>query len=178
MEERVILVDEQDQPIGTMEKMEAHLSGLLHRAFSVFIFNSKGDLLLQQRALDKYHSPGLWTNTCCSHPRPAEDTLSAAHRRLYEEMGINSELKYGFHFTYKADFGNNLTEHEYDHVFFGLSDVLPQPNPAEVAAFKYLSLTDLEHDLKVNPDQYSAWLKICFNKMVDFKQKAYGVLGN
>ena len=174
MEERVILVDQNDQEMGTMEKQEAHVSGLLHRAFSVFIFNSKGELLLQQRALDKYHSPGIWTNTCCSHPRPGEDTLAAANRRLEEEMGMRTALQYGFNFTYKAKFGNDLTEHEFDHVFFGRSDVLPRTNPAEVAAYKYLSLAELEQDLRKNPDHYSAWLKVCFQKVVDFKHKVYG----
>ena len=178
MEERVILVDQDDSEIGTMEKQEAHISGSLHRAFSVFIFNSKGELLLQQRALDKYHSPGLWTNTCCSHPRPGEATLVAANRRLEEEMGMQSELQYGFNFTYKADFGNHLTEHEFDHVFFGRSDAMPQTNPAEVAAFKYLSLAELEQELHKNPAHYSAWLNICFQKVVDFKHKTYGQLGN
>jgi len=178
MEERVILVDQDDQEMGTMEKQEAHVSGLLHRAFSIFIFNSKGELLLQQRALDKYHSPGLWTNTCCSHPRPGEDTLAAANRRLEEEMGMQSELQFGFNFTYKANFGNQLTEHEFDHVFFGQSDVLPRVNPVEVAAFNYLSLDELQQDLTKNPDHYSAWLNICFQKVVDFKRKIYGTLGN
>ncbi|MEJ5960961.1 isopentenyl-diphosphate Delta-isomerase [Pedobacter immunditicola] len=178
MEERVILVNQDDQEMGTMEKQEAHVSGLLHRAFSIFIFNSKGELLLQQRALDKYHSPGLWTNTCCSHPRPGEDTLAAANRRLQEEMGMQTELQYGFNFTYKANFGNHLIEHEFDHVFFGSSDLLPLANPAEVAAFKYLSLAELEQDLIKNPEHYSAWLNICFPKVVDFKHKIYGTLGS
>ena len=171
MEEHVILVDQEDHQKGTMEKMEAHLFGVLHRAFSIFIFNSKDELLLQQRALNKYHSAGLWTNTCCSHPKPGEDTLDAAHRRLMEEMGMTCHLDYGFHFTYKASFSNNLTEHEYDHVFFGQSDVLPQPNPAEVAAFKYISIAALKDDLNKKPEQYSAWLNICFDKMVEFKSK-------
>lgn len=171
MEEHVILVDQEDHQKGTMDKMEAHLFGVLHRAFSVFIFNSKGELLLQQRALNKYHSAGLWTNTCCSHPRPGEHTLDAAHRRLMEEMGMTCNLDYGFHFTYKASFSNDLTEHEYDHVFFGQSDVLPQPNPTEVAAFRYISIDALKEDLEKEPEQYSAWLNICFNKMVEFKSK-------
>jgi isopentenyl-diphosphate delta-isomerase len=176
MEEQVILVNEDDQQMGTMEKLEAHLSGLLHRAFSIFIFNSEGKLLLQQRALNKYHSAGLWTNTCCSHPKPGEKTPDAAYRRLEEEMGMHCELHYGFHFTYKASFGNNLTEHEYDHVFFGTSDVLPVPNPLEVASFKYVTLKELKEDLDNHPEHYSAWLNICFNKVVEFKHKAYGLL--
>jgi len=178
MEEQVILVNQEDQQIGTMEKLEAHRLGLLHRAFSVFIFNSKGELLLQQRALNKYHSAGVWTNTCCSHPRPGEKTLAAAHRRLDEEMGMACELEYGFHFTYKAAFGNALTEHEYDHVFFGLSDALPMPNAIEVVSFKYISLSALKEDLQRHPENYSAWLNICFNKMVEFKNKVYGFMDN
>lgn len=169
--EHIILVDHQDNPIGTMEKMEAHRTGLLHRAFSIFIFNSNGELLLQQRALDKYHSPGKWTNTCCSHPRPNEQTEEAAHRRLKEEIGIRCDLKYGFNFIYRASLINDLIEHEYDHVFFGLSDTPPLPDAKEVASFKYMNLDDLEDDLTTNPDFYSAWLKICFSQIVDFKKK-------
>src|SRR3954468_18060458 len=132
MTDDVILVDEYDNEIGTMPKMEAHLKGKLHRAFSVFIFNAEGDLLLQQRALDKYHSGGKWTNTCCSHPRPGEDTLTAANRRLREEMGMNAELSHAFSFTYQADLLDGLTENEFDHVYFGISDDAPVMNPEEV----------------------------------------------
>src|SRR6478752_808854 len=124
MEELVVLVDGLDNPIGTIDKMEAHSLGLLHRAFSVFIFNTKGELLLQQRALNKYHSAGKWTNTCCSHPKPAEETEQAANRRLMEEMGMQCELTYGFNFIYKTIFENELTEYEFDHVYFGISDEL------------------------------------------------------
>ena len=170
MEDHVILVDESDNQIGTMEKLEAHLNGALHRAFSVFIFNHRQELLLQQRALEKYHSAGLWTNTCCSHPKPGESLIDAANRRLQEEMGMQTELVYGFPFTYEAAFSNDLIEHEYDHVFFGQSDELPQPNSEEVAAYKYVSLSTLEQELNDNPEQYSAWLKICFNKMVEYKE--------
>lgn len=173
MEEQVILVDHQDIPLGIIGKMDAHHLGLLHRAFSVFIFNSKGQLLLQQRALNKYHSAGQWTNTCCSHPRPFEDTLLAAKRRLFEEMGMVCELEYGFNFTYKADFDNQLTEYEFDHVFFGVCDDFPVPNATEVAAYKYVNLKDLEEDLSINPDIYTAWLKVCFPKIVAFKIKQY-----
>ncbi len=173
MEEQVILVDEHDQQIGTMEKLEAHLTGNLHRAFSVFIFNSNKELLLQQRALHKYHSAGLWANTCCSHPKPGEETIDAANRRLQEEMGMKCSLSYGFSFTYKEEFSNQLTEHEFDHVYFGTTDELPLPNPDEVANFKYCSLEALEEDLQKNPDQYSAWLKICFQRMVEYKQQYY-----
>ncbi|WP_432712040.1 isopentenyl-diphosphate Delta-isomerase [Pedobacter sp.] len=178
MEEQVILVDQDDQQIGVMEKMKAHYSGSLHRAFSVFIFNTKGELLLQQRALNKYHSPGLWTNSCCSHPRPGEKTLDAAHRRLEEEMGLNCLLTYGFHFTYQASFSNELIEHEFDHVFFGLTDLMPVPNADEVASFKYINLESLAVELQQSPTNYSAWLNICFPKMVEFKHKTYGFLDN
>lgn len=169
MNEQVILVDQHDHQIGTMEKIEAHLRGALHRAFSVFIFNSKGELLLQQRALDKYHSAGKWTNTCCSHPRPGESTGDAAHRRLKEEMGMECQLTYGFSFLYEAAFSNNLTEHEYDHVFFGYSDEMPVINPAEVASFQYIDMDVLSADLKKQPGNYTAWLKICFDRVAAFK---------
>ena len=172
MEEQVILVDQDDQPLGIIAKMEAHSLGLLHRAFSIFIFNSDGELLLQQRALDKYHSGGKWTNTCCSHPKPFEDTEKAAHRRLSEEMGMECELEYGFNFIYKAAFENELTEYEFDHVYFGKSDYLPVVNKNEVASFKYMSLENLALNLNENPDHYTAWLKICFDRIVEFKSKA------
>lgn len=175
MEEQVILVDQNDNPIGTMEKMETHRLGLLHRAFSIFIFNSKGELLLQQRALDKYHSAGKWTNTCCSHPRPNELIEEAAHRRLKEEIGLQCDLSHGFNFIYEASFPNDLIEYEYDHVFFGISDVLPMPDTKEVASFKYIDLASLTADLAKNPDLYSAWLKICFKLMIAFKQAESGV---
>lgn len=170
MEEQVILVDREDVPLGIIGKMEAHELGLLHRAFSVFIFNSKGELLLQQRAFDKYHSAGKWTNTCCSHPRPFEDIHAAANRRLKEEMGMACVLNYGFNFVYKAVFSNKLTEYEYDHVFFGDTDELPLLNPSEVASYKYMNLAELEEDLQINPHLYTAWLKVCINKVVEFKK--------
>lgn len=169
MEDEVILVDEHDVQTGTMEKLEAHLSGTLHRAFSIFIFNSKNELLLQQRALHKYHSGGKWTNSCCSHPRPGEETLDAAHRRLKEEMGMACDLTYAFSFTYYAAFSNELIEHEYDHVFFGYSDDLPVPNAEEVACYKYVNLVDLKEELGRNPDLYSAWLRECFDKIITAK---------
>lgn len=171
MEEQIILVDTQDTAIGVMEKLAAHQEGRLHRAFSVFIFNANGELLMQKRALDKYHSAGKWTNTCCSHPRPNELTLDAAKRRLQEEMGMNCELTYGFNFLYKAVFTNDLTEHEFDHVFFGLSDETPIINPEEVASFKYVKLETLNKDIIENPDNYTIWLKLCLNKVLDFKGK-------
>ncbi|MGF1924270.1 MAG: isopentenyl-diphosphate Delta-isomerase [Bacteroidia bacterium] len=172
MEEQVILVDSLDHPLGVLDKMEVHTLGLLHRAFSVFIFNSNGELLLQQRAHDKYHSGGKWTNTCCSHPRPFEETEHAAHRRLEEEMGLVCDLEYGFNFTYKAELDNQLIEHELDHVYFGSSDQLPIINKNEVASFRYMTLEDLAADLKKDPNSYTAWLKICFDNIIDFKNKA------
>lgn len=158
----LILVDEQDRPCGKLEKMEVHRQGLLHRAFSTFIFNSKGELLLQQRAEDKYHSACLWSNSCCSHPRYGEDLKDAVRRRLFEELGIEVETEYLFSFIYRVNFDNGLTEHELDHVFFGVSDENPRADPAEVKDTRYVKLADLEEDLTNNPDNYSEWLKVCF----------------
>ena len=163
----VILVDENDTPLGIMEKMEAHEKGLLHRAFSVFIFNNEGEILMQQRALDKYHSAGLWTNSCCSHPFPGEDTLDAANRRLQEELGLEADLTFVFKFQYKAAFDNALTEHEIDHVFIGNSDQLPRLNTAEVADFKYMTVEDLITDLASNQQNYTAWFQIIFAEFLD-----------
>lgn len=160
MEDKVILVNENDQEIGSEEKLQAHIDGLLHRALSVLIFNSSGELLLQRRALDKYHSPGLWTNTCCSHPRPGEDTAAAAHRRLNEEMGMKAMLTHGISFIYKAEFDNSLTEHELDHVFVGISDDLPELNPDEAMEYKYISPDHLIEDMKENPSNYTVWFRI------------------
>jgi isopentenyl-diphosphate delta-isomerase len=167
MNEQVILVDIEDNVLGTMEKMDAHVLGKLHRAFSVFIFNKAGELLLQQRALNKYHSGGKWTNTCCSHPRLGEETLDAANRRLSEEMGMKCELQYAFNFTYKAELLDGIEEHEYDHVYFGVSDELPVPDPEEVSAYKYLSMNLLSKDIEQNPEDYTEWLKICFKQVQD-----------
>lgn len=167
MSEQVILVDADDNAIGTMNKLEAHLQGKLHRAFSVFIFNEKGELLLQQRAIDKYHSGGKWTNTCCSHPRMGEDTLDAAHRRLKEEMGMECDLQYAFNFTYKAALLDGIQEHEFDHVYFGTCDEAPVPDPAEVSNYKYISMEALAKDIESNPDLYTEWLKICFKQVED-----------
>jgi isopentenyl-diphosphate delta-isomerase len=160
--DQVVLVDEQDNEIGTMEKLQAHLEGNLHRAVSVFIFNSNNDLLLQQRADGKYHSANLWSNTCCSHPRPGEAIHDAANRRLNEEMGLACELKKVFNFVYKADLDNNIIEHEFDHVFTGITDTVPVPEPEEVGAWKYISPDDLDMDIKINPENYTEWFKICF----------------
>lgn len=166
--ETVVLVNEQDVEIGLMEKMEAHEKALLHRAFSVFVFNKKGELLIQQRALRKYHSGGLWTNTCCSHPRPNEDTLAAAHRRLKEEMGFDTELTKAFDFTYKAEFSNGLTEHEFDHVFIGTYEGLVQQNFDEVESYAYRSLPTLEAAINSNPDFFTEWFLIAFPKVVSW----------
>jgi isopentenyl-diphosphate delta-isomerase len=172
MTEQVILVDEQDNEIGTMQKMEAHLKGRLHRAFSVFIFNDKGELLLQQRAIDKYHSGGKWTNTCCSHPRLGEDNLAAANRRLYEEMGMKCELKYGFSFMYQAIVNESLSENEYDHVYFGVSNDFPVPNAEEVSDFRYITMDALKIDIDKHPNAYTEWLKICLDKVMElYKDK-------
>ncbi len=161
----VILVDLNDQPIGTMEKMEAHEKALLHRAISVFIFNNDGLWLLQQRTFDKYHSKGLWTNTSCSHPFPGEDSLAAANRRLSEEMGMRADLKEIFSFTYKQELENGLTEHEFDHVFVGYTNELPQPNPDEVMDYKYFSTNELLQDVKLNPDNYTVWFKLILERV-------------
>ena len=164
MEEQVLLVNEKDEPIGLMGKMEAHEKGLLHRAFSVFVFNSKQEVLLQQRAACKYHSPNLWTNTCCSHPRVGETNQQAGERRLQEEMGLQVPLQEVFSFIYKAPFDNGLTEHEYDHVLIGYSDAQPQINPEEVASWKWLSLEAIKEDILQAPERYTAWFKIIFEE--------------
>jgi isopentenyl-diphosphate Delta-isomerase len=158
--ERVILVDEQDQVVGAMEKMEAHQKGLLHRAFSIVIFNSKGEMLLQQRAADKYHSGGLWTNACCSHPQPGESIEEAGKRKLRQEMGIECELNYSHKFLYKVELDHHLTEHELDHVLVGYYDGQPNLNPIEAQAWKFESLTSIQRDAIQNPDAYTCWFKL------------------
>jgi isopentenyl-diphosphate Delta-isomerase len=169
MIKEVILVDNEDVQVGTMSKLACHQKGILHRAFSVFIFNSKGELLLQQRALDKYHSAGLWSNTCCSHPAPGESTLDAARRRLKEEMGMVCNLNAVFSFVYKAVFDNGLTEHEFDHVYFGYSDLLPVINKEEVNEWRYCSIAELKKEIQENPSHYSEWLKDCLDKVVQYR---------
>lgn len=164
-EEQVILVDSDDNQVGVMNKLEAHEKALLHRAFSVFVFNSKGEMLMQQRALSKYHSRGLWTNTCCSHPRQNEETLDAANRRLQEEMGMQAVLKHQFHFIYRAPLEDGLWEHELDHVFFGTSDDEPQINREEVESWKYMKVAELDEDMKYHPERYTAWFKIIFERV-------------
>lgn len=163
-EELVILVDRNDNQIGLMPKMEAHEKGLLHRAFSVFVFNTENELLLQQRALDKYHSPGLWTNTCCSHQREGENNIAAGKRRLQEEMGFQTDLKEVTSFIYKAPFDNGLTEHEFDHILIGNYNDSPTPNPDEVADWKWVPLDDVALDIKQHPEKYTAWFQIIFDK--------------
>ena len=163
--EQVILVDEQDRPIGLMEKQAAHIGPHLHRAFSVFIFNSKGELLLQQRALSKYHSPGLWTNTCCSHPRAGETLEEATSRRLMEEMGMVCPIHEVYTFIYMAPVGEGLIEHEFDHVWIGQSDDEPIINHEEVESWKYMSLNDLSEDIQQHPEHYTEWFKITFEEM-------------
>lgn len=164
MEEKVILVNETDDQLGLMGKMEAHKKGILHRAFSVFVFNNKGELLLQQRALDKYHSPGLWTNTCCSHQRDGESSLVAGKRRLEEEMGFFCDLEEVFWFIYSAAFDNGLTEHELDHVMVGYYDNDPVINLQEVASFKWMSLDKVKQDIAEHPQNYTEWFKIIFKE--------------
>ena len=169
--EQVILVNEQDIELGVMEKMEAHEKALLHRAFSVFIFNNHHELLLQQRAISKYHSGGLWTNTCCSHPRPGEAVADAALRRLKEEMGFETALSKAFDFTYKAPFSNGLTEHEFDHVFVGTYIGTIEPNADEVENYAYYSLAAIEEMLQKNPDDFTVWFHIAFPKVRDWYMK-------
>ncbi|HLT52333.1 MAG TPA: isopentenyl-diphosphate Delta-isomerase [Flavobacteriaceae bacterium] len=163
-EEYVILVNELDEQIGTMPKLEAHEKALLHRAFSVFVFNDKNELMLQQRALHKYHSPGLWTNTCCSHQREGESNVEAGKRRLQEEMGFVTELTETTSFIYKAPFDNGLTEHEFDHVMVGYYNQSPEVNPDEVADWKWMLLEDVKIDIGKQPELYTAWFKIIFDK--------------
>ena len=163
-EEEVILVDVNDTPVGTMPKMEAHEKAILHRAFSVFILNKEGQLMLQQRALHKYHSPGLWTNTCCSHQRMGETNLEAGARRLQEEMGFETPLEELFSFIYKAPFDNGLTEHELDHVLLGHHNAVPEINTEEVASWKWMDLDQVAKEIITMPDQYIVWFKIIFDR--------------
>jgi isopentenyl-diphosphate delta-isomerase len=169
-EEQVTLVDRDDRELGVEGKLAAHQSGKLHRAFSIFLFDAQGRVLLQQRALVKYHSGGLWSNTCCSHPRPGEDSLAAARRRLVEEMGIDCALTQKFSFIYRAVLPNGLIEHEYLHVFFGRYDGEPTPNPDEVEAWKWVDLHELSADVRNNPDAYSFWLAACLDEVVRQRQ--------
>ena len=166
----VILVDEHDNELGLMEKQEAHISAVLHRAFSVLVFNNEGQMLLQQRAVTKYHSGGLWTNTCCSHPRAGETCEEAAHRRLMEEMGFDTKLKLQQKFIYKAPFDNGLTEHELDYVFTGVYNLNPVFNTAEVADIKWISVSNLLADMQFNPTIYTEWFKIIMKNYLQTNQ--------
>ena len=169
--ENVILVDEKDNQVGLMPKLEAHQKGLLHRAFSVFIFNSDYKLLLQKRASSKYHSGGLWTNTCCSHPRDGEDTADAANRRLYEEMGIKTSLRKVYEFIYRAELDNNLIENEFDHVFYGIYNDDPILNTDEADDFKWIDMETLRNDIDNNQDQFTVWFKIAFDYFYNYLKK-------
>jgi isopentenyl-diphosphate Delta-isomerase len=173
MEEKpVVLVDENDLALGTMEKHEVHRRAILHRAVSVFIFNSKGEWLLQQRAKEKYHSNSLWTNTCCTHPHPGEGNHEAANRRLKEEMGINCSLTEIFHFLYNEQLDNGYTEHELDHVYIGITDDLPSINTDEVMDYKYITIDELINDIEINPDRYTVWFR---KIMTQYEQKFTGL---
>tara|TARA_B100001109_G_scaffold139670_1_gene113589 strand:+ start:1326 stop:1838 length:513 start_codon:yes stop_codon:yes gene_type:complete len=167
----VILVDKEDNQVGLMQKLEAHQKGLLHRAFSVFIFNSEYKLLLQKRAISKYHSGGLWTNTCCSHPREGEDIIDAANRRLSEEMGIKTSLRKVFEFTYRAELDNNLIENEFDHVLYGVYDHDPILNKEEAEDFKWVDMETLKSDISSNSDKYTVWFKIAFDYFYNYLKK-------
>lgn len=171
--EEVILVNEQDMVTGAMEKLEAHKKGLLHRAFSVFIFNAKGELLLQQRALNKYHSGGLWTNSCCSHPMPGEDTAEAAARRLQEEMGFSVPIEKIFDFVYRAEFDNGLTEHEFDHVFAGEYEGPIDFNKQEVMDYCYKNLDDVKDSLKEYPAKFTEWFHLAFPRIAEWWKIRY-----
>jgi isopentenyl-diphosphate Delta-isomerase len=167
-EDQVILVDQSDRQIGTLAKMAAHHQGLLHRAFSIFVINQNQEVLLQKRAIQKYHSGGLWTNTCCSHPRPGETTINAANRRLFEEMGFNCELTEIFSFTYIANLDHELIEHEYDYVFLGKFDGEPILNPAEADDWRWISIAELQSDIAINPNCYTFWLKNCIERVANY----------
>jgi len=164
MEEQVILVDENDRAYGVAEKMLAHREAKLHRAFSIFVTNSQGELLLQKRSKSKYHSGGLWTNTCCSHPRPGEETLAAANRRLQEEMGFECQLREIFSFVYQIELDRDLFEHEFDHVLIGQYDGEPVLNPLEAEDWQWMSIQNLSQDIQSNPDLYTFWLRECFDR--------------
>lgn len=168
VKDSIILVNENDEVVGSMPKMEVHKRGLLHRAFSVFVFNSKGEMLLQQRAVSKYHSGGLWTNACCSHPAPGENTREAAERRLEEEMGFVIPLKEIFEFTYKTAFGNGLTEYEYDHVLIGEYNGQLQPNNEEVQDYCFLSIEAIKISIRQHPEMYTSWFLIAFPMLENY----------
>ena len=165
IEPHVILVDEKDNVLGTLPKLEVHAKGLLHRAISVFLFDDEGNWIIQQRALNKYHSAGLWTNTCCSHPYYNETVIDAANRRLMEEMGVECELNFVFKLLYRAELDNELVEHELDHVFVGFTNQLPQPNVDEVMAWSKLSFFDIDQEIQLYPEKYTEWFKLLYKKV-------------
>ncbi len=169
--EKVVLVNEKDQEVGSMDKLEAHVRGILHRAFSILIFNSKGEMLIQKRAGSKYHSGGLWTNACCSHPLPGEQLETATRRRLLYEMGIDAPTSFAYKFIYKTQLDSNLTEHELDHVFVGTYDGEPNVNPDEVEDWRFVSLPDLRQDVAARPEQYTYWFRMILNDAA-FEQPA------
>jgi len=173
-EEQVILVDEHDRPLGLMGKLDAHRKGELHRAISILVFNDRNEIMLQQRAFTKYHTPGLWSNTCCSHPRPDESTLAAANRRLMEEMGFGCRLDKAIEFIYRASFGNGLIEHEYDHVYIGYHNQDPVINPEEVNAFRWISVADLMEDMSSDPELYTIWFRIIMERIMEEKPELLG----
>ena len=170
MYEQVVLVNKKDEAIGLMDKLEAHKKGALHRAVSVFIFNSDNQLLIQRRSLEKYHTPGIWSNTACSHPRNNESTISCANRRLFEEMGIITKVRPIFSFLYQAELSSDLIEHELDHVFIGFTNKKPNPNPEEVCDWKYIDETSLKKSFHDIPDAFSPWFKMCYTRAFE---KAY-----
>ena len=170
-QENVVLVDTNNNKLGLMPKMEAHIKGILHRAFSVIIFNNNGDIMLQKRARTKYHTPGLWSNTCCSHQRDNEDNITAGKRRLYEEMGFTTQLQNFDSFIYKVSFSNGLIEHEFDHILTGVYNGIPNLNKKEVDEWKWVSIDYLYHDINNNPDNYTAWFKIIINKYSESLKK-------
>ena len=177
MFEKVILVDEKDIVVGEEEKVKAHSKRLRHRAFSIFVFNSKGEILLQKRARNKYHSGGLWSNACCGHPRPGEKLERATKRRLEEEMGFNCDLKFLFKFRYRIDFGNGLSENEFDHVFVGKRDDDPIPNPEEVEEWKFITIKELKDDMNENPNKYTYWFLISIENVLATLRKSGKNLG-
>jgi len=172
-EDKVILVNEHDDMVGIMDKMETHRQGLLHRAFSIFIFNTKGEMLLQQRALNKYHSGGLWTNACCSHPMPGEKTEDAAIRRLNEELGFETPLEKIFDFVYKAEFDNGLTEHEFDHVFAGGFEGEINADPDEVSDYCYKEVSEIRNMLQTHPQKFTAWFHLAFPRIEEWWKNRY-----
>ncbi len=172
MDERVVLVDENDREIGSEEKIEAHRTGKLHRAFSIFIFDSKREMLLQKRAMDKYHSGNLWSNACCSHPRVGESLEEAVHRRLKEEMGFDCEMKEAFHIIYRANVGA-LTEHELDHILIGRYEGDVSPNPDEVEDYKWMTIESLREDVKKHPENYTEWFKAAYERAIKFYEDSF-----